>query len=95
MKALGAGAVTQGPHIRRYLSHDQSAGSPGGRQWFSENPSLLDTPMYVCMLSCDQTSQARLANLEELREESAGLLRVMAADTGRWLITDFARPVGA
>lgn len=49
VKACGAGARTQGTHVRRYLSDDQSAGSLGTSQWFFENPSLLDVPMYVCV----------------------------------------------
>lgn len=48
VKAHGAGAVTQGTHIRRYLSHDESAGSPGTSHRYSENLSLLDMPLYTC-----------------------------------------------
>lgn len=47
VKTPGAEAVTQGAHIRRYLSHDQSAGGPDTSQWYLENLSLLDMPMYV------------------------------------------------
>lgn len=35
VKAPGVGAVTQGAHIRRYLSHDESAGAqaPASGTW--------------------------------------------------------------
>lgn len=61
-----------------------------------ENPSLLDTPAYVWMalLQADRTSEADEFNyhLREPSQESAGLVGVIASDTGRWLITAFSSP---
>jgi len=69
---------------------------PDASQWDLENLSLVDMPVYVwsAQLWADLISEAGGFNyhLWELRQESAGPVRVTASDTGRWLIRDLSSP---